>query len=299
MIIIFGSNYDSSTNEVIHWLERFSQSVVLYRRIEDYKNVSINIIDKMDIKSVWYRKYEMQMVSSTLNTKIVTCMIDEYNYYLKYINEKLENCKSLGGFTTMDMNKLLVLKEAKKSGLLVPDFIVTTSKVELMEFFNRYSSIITKPIYNGSSVNLNDQCQGIMYTSLITNKILSSLPDKFFPSLFQEYIKKEIELRIFFLDGTFYSTAIFNQTNQDVVDCRIGQSSGRQRLVPFKLPIEIEKNLNELMKKLGLNTGSIDMIKTPDSKYVFLEVNPVGLFDEVSNHCNYSLNKKVAEWLST
>jgi D-alanine-D-alanine ligase-like ATP-grasp enzyme len=48
------------------------------------------------------------------------------------------------------------------------------------------------------------------------------------------------------------------------------------------------------MQKLKLNTGSIDMIYTNDSKFIFLEVNPVGQFGMVSKPCNYNLEKKIA-----
>jgi D-alanine-D-alanine ligase-like ATP-grasp enzyme len=32
------------------------------------------------------------------------------------------------------------------------------------------------------------------------------------------------------------------------------------------------------MKYFGLNYGAIDMIVTPDERYIFLEINPVGEF---------------------
>ena len=51
------------------------------------------------------------------------------------------------------------------------------------------------------------------------------------------------------------------------------------------------------MKKLKLETGSLDFIKTTDDRLVFLEVNPVGQFGMVSSPCNYYLEKKIAEYL--
>lgn len=51
------------------------------------------------------------------------------------------------------------------------------------------------------------------------------------------------------------------------------------------------------MKKMNLDTGSIDMIVTPELEYVFLEVNPVGQYDMVSVPCNYHLHSKIAKIL--
>ena len=57
------------------------------------------------------------------------------------------------------------------------------------------------------------------------------------------------------------------------------------------------KQLTKLNQVMELNTGSIDMIKCKSGKYYFLEINPCGIYEGISNACNYNLNKKIAEWL--
>jgi glutathione synthase/RimK-type ligase-like ATP-grasp enzyme len=52
------------------------------------------------------------------------------------------------------------------------------------------------------------------------------------------------------------------------------------------------------MTDLCLDTGSIDIVRTTDGRYVFLEVNPVGQFGMVSVPCNYNLELKVAKYLA-
>ncbi|MDO9254630.1 MAG: hypothetical protein Q7U54_03885 [Bacteroidales bacterium] len=52
------------------------------------------------------------------------------------------------------------------------------------------------------------------------------------------------------------------------------------------------------MKKLKLNMGSIDIIKSIEGKYYFLEINPVGQYDFVSFHCNYNIHMEIAKYLS-
>ena len=48
------------------------------------------------------------------------------------------------------------------------------------------------------------------------------------------------------------------------------------------------------MQALGFNTGSIDLILTPQGEYVFLEINPEGQFGMVSHPCNYYLEREMA-----
>ena len=47
---------------------------------------------------------------------------------------------------------------------------------------------------------------------------------------------------------------------------------------PHDLPPQIAAKLKELMHRLGLVYGAIDLRLTPEGQYVFLEINPAGQF---------------------
>ena len=51
------------------------------------------------------------------------------------------------------------------------------------------------------------------------------------------------------------------------------------------------------MDSLNYNMGSLDVIKTKEGKYVFLEINPYGQFGMTSVPCNYYLDEKIAKFL--
>lgn len=100
------------------------------------------------------------------------------------------------------------------------------------------------------------------------------------------------------MDGVIYSMAIFSQNDEQTqVDFRNYNVKKPNRTIPFKLP-EIEKDkLVKFMNAVNMNCGSIDVIYTKDKKFVFLEVNPVGQFYQLSYPCNYHVEKKIAEYL--
>jgi glutathione synthase/RimK-type ligase-like ATP-grasp enzyme len=85
---------------------------------------------------------------------------------------------------------------------------------------------------------------------------------------------------------------------QTKVDFRNYNHVKPNRTVPFKLPADIAARISRLMAALELETGSLDLVKTTDGRYVFLEVNPVGQFGMVSIPCNYHLEQRVAEILA-
>ena len=67
--------------------------------------------------------------------------------------------------------------------------------------------------------------------------------------------------------------------------------------VPHQLPAELEKRLLSFMRYFGLNYGAVDFILTPDGRYVFLEVNPVGEFFWLERNPGLPISAAIADLL--
>lgn len=192
--------------------------------------------------------------------------------------------------------KLEQLREAKEAGFSIPQTLITNNKATLKKFKlnNNINEMIIKPIKEVALIG-NDEGSYCTYTSKIRDSI-DELPDHFFPSLFQEMIEKQNELRVFFYNGNSYTMAIFSHLDsQTAVDFRLYNHTKPNRTVPYKLPRQIEEKIKVLMANLNLTTGSLDFILSKNNDFVFLEVNPVGQFGMVSIPCNYYLEKIVAQ----
>lgn len=118
----------------------------------------------------------------------------------------------------------------------------------------------------------------------------------FFPSLLQEFIPTKYEVRSFILGDEIYSMAIIKQESAPEEVLKRHRNSARY--LPYSLPTRIKNKVLEFMKLKKLNTGSIDLLVDNQGEYFFLEVNPVGQFGWVSYHCNYQIEKKIANYLS-
>ena len=68
---------------------------------------------------------------------------------------------------------------------------------------------------------------------------------------------------------------------------------------PYQLPQALETKLLKLLNYFGLNYGAIDLIFTPDERYVFLEVNPVGEFFWLEKYSGLPISQAIAELLLT
>lgn len=319
MILILSENFDQSTNEVIDWLIHLKQKYIRLNSgdlditnaiLRDDTEIGISFKERFfsvdALKSIWYRRGDFAYpktvdldIANEIEAKILNHLEKEWQALLDYFFSYLRKKRYLGIYLKDEPSKLFMLHCAKSVGLLIPDTIVTTSKKEVLAFAKKFKSgLITKGIQNTPSITFKNRSID-SYTELLDGSVMNSLQDSFFPTLFQEAIQKEVDIRVFALDGNFYSMAIFSQESaQTKTDFRRYDQQNPNRTVPYILPSSIKKKLSFLMKKLKLNTCSFDIVLSADGKHYFLEINPAGQFMMVSKPCNYYLEKKIARVLS-
>lgn len=269
-------------------------------------------IDPSEIKVVWFRRWAYTAdvsvprlfddPSHRTDSNVffgASHLFKELQGVTKFLLSSLSSAKWLSDPKNAAPNKLVVLKMASEVGLDVPDTLITADVDELRQFIEKHGAVITKPIGDMLLVSFDDRQFGT-YTAVIDDEFATEHSRyAAFPSLYQEKLEKRYEIRTFYLDGECYSMAMFTQQKVATQsDFRKYCYEDPNREVPYQLPASIEAAIRKLMNDLGLDTGSIDIVRTTDGRYVFLEVNPVGQFGMVSVPCNYHLERKVAKYLA-
>ena len=207
------------------------------------------------------------------------------------------NYFTLGTIPTNKLDKISQLQMAKDAGFNIPATIVTNSKDEIKKFKRKYKTIIAKCIKDSTFIRFNDASYG-QYTEIVPDYLIEQLPDYFIPNIVQECLDKDYDIRCFYLNGEIYSMAVITANDiENNIDFRKNYTKDNIRYVPFKLPNIIKRKLIVFMKNIKLNTGSIDIVKTKNNQYFFIEVNPTGQFGMVSLPCNYYLEEKIANLL--
>lgn len=308
MILIISIYNDYSTTAVIEWLNFFNKKWI---RINENEEITLNFIGDdivfnvnnlsfklSEIKSCWYRRGSLNL-KFIINNKIKqfqdfntveASRVEQFIYY------KLNSLRTINNYSNSDVNKLIVSDIARSLEIKTPNDYLVNSKKELNKLIvEKNQEFITKSIC-GNPVLLFNNFTLFNYTQKINLEKIET--DNFALSLIQNYIEKKYELRIFYLEKSCYTMAIFSQNDsQTAVDFRSYNKVKPNRTVPYKLPYEIEQKLIHLMDKLDLNCGSIDMIVDKNNEYVFLEVNPIGQFGMVSTPCNYNLESIIGKYL--
>lgn len=315
MILILSTPRDNDTQIVVDWLvhkkadffrlndeDIMSGEVTLEMNPNDLQSASIKWKDRVykliDFDVVWLRKFGFfKSYEDTFGKKsdLTQYIYGEFSVIRSLIIRLLNDKKWLYKRTNMP-TKLEVLAEAAVCGLHTPATRIISTKKALTTFFEQNDKrIISKSVGDGKHINYDNKNYPF-YTQIIAS--LDGVTESFSPSLFQQYIDKKYELRVFYLDGSFYSMAIFSQNNERTkIDFRNYDFDHPNRLSRYQLTRTVEEKLHTLMQNLGLNTGSIDLIRATDDNYYFLEVNPAGQFGMTGHPCNYNLHEKIAEYL--
>ncbi len=317
MILILSEQRDVSTDKVCEWLdfyntpylrldEEWSTNIIQKINITnqqidvffEYNNQLYNIID---FKIIWCRRGFFNIIppppSAYLNKKIPIeakklfhhQLSEERHSLFDFIGEFIVTKNHINDMRKYNSNKLIVLQQAIKIGLKIPETVIC-KKAEDITLTNRIITKTIKDVFRRKNEKyLFDLCVRSMQREAIKND------DEFYYSLFQHQINREIEIRSFVFQKNIFSMAIF-PIDKNITDIRDGDAFST-RMVPFNLPIQIITKLKKLLKNIGLESASIDLIYDGND-FVFLELNPAGQFDYVSVRCNYYIERTIANNLT-
>jgi MvdD family ATP-grasp ribosomal peptide maturase len=240
-------------------------------------------LDLSEVSSVWYRRMRYgQKIPDSMEKQYRDASIQETRRTVRGM------IASLKGFhfdkmlnVDLTNNKQLQLQVAQEIGLLTPRTLTTNNPEAVKQFAQecQEQGIVTKML---SSFAIYDE-QGrehVVFTNPVTDDDLEHLEGlRFCPMTFQENIPKALELRTTIVGHRVFTAAVNSQKLEgSTFDWRKEGRALVKDWEAYNLPEDIEKKLLKLMAYFGLNYGAIDIIVTPDGRYVFLEVNPVGEF---------------------
>lgn len=187
--------------------------------------------------------------------------------------------------------KMSQLQRATDYGFAVPRTLLTSDPDEVRAFYEQCKGrmifkVLTGPFLGAPQVAEKHPNQPLpesreTKTTMITEAELEQLEGvRLVPCLFQEYIPKRKELRVTVIGDDLFVAEIDSQARESTsVDWRHWSDGGLA--IPYRkatLPADIAERCMALVRSYQLNFSAIDLILTPDDRYVFLENNPNGQF---------------------
>ncbi|QHI36884.1 hypothetical protein IMCC3317_22540 [Kordia antarctica] len=319
MILILGtSSYEQGTNPVLDWLIYLKADFIkltiedVFINFEDinvdinnqqlsYNNISLN----ESVNVVWYRHFmkPQQFVSSEdskFYSKLNKELHSEVKFFTQFMYECLKDKKWVSSYPSIYLNKLTVLNHAEKYGIRVPSSKILNTKKHAAQFLEECTSesLIVKQFSDHSrGYYVDNDTSYFSFAKALKNDDIATLATSFFPTLFQEKIDTDYEIRVFYIDGQFYASAILCDAGYNTDDRKKIMSQSNIHHVAYELPEILKQQLTRLMNTIDLAMGAIDLIKSKSGKYYFLEVNPIGQYLYESEKCNLHIAKNIAEYL--
>ncbi|MFC3983459.1 MvdC/MvdD family ATP grasp protein [Streptosporangium jomthongense] len=195
-------------------------------------------------------------------------------------------------------NKLLHLHRATELGFTVADTVVTNDPDELAPAWNRAEGRLVTKMLDYSPFKLGGE-EGHLYTAVVPRRRLSGRHRlRYGPAMLQPQVPKAYELRVTVVGERVFAARIDSQASRlTAVDWRhyddpnVGYSA-------YDLPRDVADRCVRLVAELGLTFGALDFIVTPDSRYVFLELNVNGQWAFVELLSGLPISDAIAGWLA-
>jgi glutathione synthase/RimK-type ligase-like ATP-grasp enzyme len=192
------------------------------------------------------------------------------------------------------------LRVARALGFTLPETLVTNSPDAARAFCERHREVIFKLVNQVPIVQRGDS-PGFIYTTRLTaadKAALESLTAT--PGIFQALVEKKLDIRVTVVGDQVFAAEIHSQGHDETrVDFRKVWRAGLT--LPHRvheLPPIVHAQCIALVKRLGLSYGAIDLIQKPDGDYVFLEINPSGMFGWIQHATRMPISIALADLLA-
>lgn len=175
-------------------------------------------------------------------------------------------------------HQLLLLKQA---GLCVPGTLISNDPVAVRDVYERYrGEVIYKPVRGGAhTARLTEED--------LTQARLAELAKA--PVQFQEFISGT-DILVYVVGDKVFAAEI--QT--EALDFR---RDPNPNIVPIRLPDTVIRDCFTLTHVLGLVFSGIDIRRTPQGEYIFLEGNPSPMFRHFEDRTGYPISDRLVDLL--
>ena len=230
-----------------------------------------------DFDAVWARKLWTPHIADEVAPELAAGCVRESTAALHGFLDGLHAARWINPLAAAYAaeNKLLQLRVATEVGLAVPHTLVTNDPGAVRAFHAEHAPLVAKML-TPLSVSM-DRAELFVHTSAVREGDLAHLDQlRHSPMVFQTRVEKDVELRVACVAERLFTGAIdASRSERGRVDWRLARPD-EVAWRHAELPAQVGERVLELMRRLGLVYGAVDLIRTPSGEHVFLEVNPGG-----------------------
>jgi hypothetical protein len=318
MILILTEPFDQHADHVIPMLKARGAELVRFHPEDFPARASVSIgytpnaqmrsllrvgetaIDLAQLRCVWTRRPKPAVPHQQIQDATVREFVaDECQGFLRDLWNALD-CRWLPGPPATILRaqfKASQLRVAGELGLELPPTLVTNNPDEFLDFYRQHNGNIVSKLA-GVAFHRTMGNTFVRYTEVVSKRDVGyATAIQYCPVILQAYVPKRLELRITVVGREVFAAEIHSQhthhTRHDWRRYDIGQTP----YFPHDLPPDVQAQCVRLVERLGLCYGAIDMILTPDGRYVFIEINPNGQYLWIEQETGLPISAAICDLL--
>jgi glutathione synthase/RimK-type ligase-like ATP-grasp enzyme len=185
-------------------------------------------------------------------------------------------------------HKAYQLALAERLGLAVLPTLVTNEPDRARAFLARHGKVVHKALHATPG--------DWRTTRLVGAEEAGRLDDvRFAPVVFQRHVEG-VDVRVTAVGERLFAADVDARATDSPDDFR--PVFHQARVAPAALPAALEAKLRALLRALGLAYAAVDLRRTPQGAYHFLEVNPSGQFRFLEERLGLPITQALAELLA-
>jgi len=193
-------------------------------------------------------------------------------------------------------SKLRQLVMARRLGFTTPATVFTSDPEQAAAFLKQQGVCVIKPLAIRPPVGYNQYTKVLRYADAPN---LSAI--RFNPHILQQLVEHDFELRVTVVGEAAFASMVGDIKAEaaeafQIRDWKYGCERDTFQAVPFELPPGIAWLCVELVRRLGLRSGMIDLV-VKQGRYFFLEINGNGQWAFVDDETVEKIGRALARLL--
>jgi glutathione synthase/RimK-type ligase-like ATP-grasp enzyme len=259
-------------------------------------------LDLHELGAIWYETVEAAYELPAMEPDVRAVVVRESTAVVDGLGSTLDAFQ-LDPVPNRDRaySKLRQHRLATEVGLEIPRTLVTNDAAAVRTFFRdcpgRIITKMHKRFVRIVGVEGEQVTTEQVTATPVTAEDLDSLEGLHLcPMIFQEEVPKKVELRVMIVGNQVFTAQLDSQA-QPATRYSWQNDQYANQWQPSELPERIAAQLRALLTRLGLNYSACDLIRTPDDRYVFLELNARGKYVLVEERTGLKVSEAIADLL--
>ncbi len=195
--------------------------------------------------------------------------------------------------------KATQLRIAGQLGFELPPTLISNDPADFLAFYQQHNGQVISKLAGFTHVPEID-CAFARYTEVVSTRDIGYADGiRFCPMIFQAYVSKRVELRVTVVGGDVFAAEIASQTTHHTRHDWRHYDPTATPMTQHVLPLDLAERCVELGGHLGLRYGAIDLVLTPDGRYVFLEINPNGQYLWIEDATGLPISDAICDLLAS